>query len=886
MVWAIIASNLLPILLVAPTLRDASAFTTQPRAVAQVTKLHRKQTSSTQIAAGLKDFLPKIPIPGRGAFEDLAFEGPGPYDGSDESLIAQAKRVLQSDFGLTDPSLLDSRFIWIGPTVDDPLSTTDYIAAGRFFNLRGAFPDLDYRAHDFRIDEDGVTVRCTCRVTGSMRGELRLRSGVLAPTGVTMKCPPEAVSMTFDRSTGKLTKLCTGFVMDRLVGNTQGTSGVQAASVIAGEKVSGWDIYPPATVLSRVFARPAKPVPETTTYLAPFPETVMIQLAKGVISAEMASEDQTLLSDDFTFCTPIIGPVRKAKFLSNYAEEELAGYEPNFSNFRIDPYDPVRIWVDVKPTAPGFVGPPQAMSFTFDDDGFCTRITSRAVMDPSIGNAGGLGGPDGLKYAKGQASPAITTRPLPRVLGRLKKLLLSPVTGVGVDEYKSTSSPAALTPLTPTTPRTPPVAPSIPPKTPASRLVESTSPKPPKAPPKLTTPEPTIKPLKVTKVTMPKSTATAPKPKEAPKTTTQPAAANPLEGLKDFTISISENIRPPPIAKKAPSTPPKPAAKKTLPKVTPRKTKEAPKATEPFVSNPLDSLNELIVSVSENIRPPPVARKAPSIQVTPSAPKKPSVNIAKQQAAAKAAAERTKKAQQEAAAAQRAVAERKKQEAAKDRQAAAAAKKAAAEKRKQEAVARKREAAEASEQRKQKAEARKREAAAVAEKRKQETEARKREAAAKAEAKKAEIAAKQQAEKVRREAAAKAKLAEIEAKKAAKTKAPPVSQKAPTEPIVNPEALNGLAQAVSSATIGILGLGKQELEELPKESNAPVKKAPPGVPTLKRWRQNADKSITGLVSGSRGFDDGQRITTSPIATGTVAPGQIVKTGSGSRYFLA
>jgi hypothetical protein len=47
------------------------------------------------------------------------------------------------------------------------------------------------------------------------------------------------------------------------------------------------------------------------------------------------------------------------------------------------------VWVDVRVT--GVVNDvkidisPQAMSFTFDDDGFCTRLTAGAVMDPSVG---------------------------------------------------------------------------------------------------------------------------------------------------------------------------------------------------------------------------------------------------------------------------------------------------------------------------------------------------------------------------------------------------------------------------------------------------------------------------------------------------------------------
>lgn len=67
--------------------------------------------------------------------------------------------------------------------------------------------------------------------------------------------------------------------------------------------------------------------------------------------------------------------------------------------------------------------------------------------------------------------------------------------------------------------------------------------------------------------------------------------------------------------------------------------------------------------------------------------------------------------------------------------------------------------------------------------------------------------------------------------------------------------------------------------------NKKVAKAPPGVPKLVNWRKNRDSSVTGFISGSPSFPEGDRITTSPITTGTIEAGQVVKTGSGSRYFL-
>jgi hypothetical protein len=347
------ATLLLLLLNAGVVVEQASAFTSTARTSTSSLSSARGAERRSELFLQTPSFLKDLPNPfasssgnkNRDAFdESTVFQ---PFDGSDASLINQAKRLFQTDLGLTDPSLLDdTSFGYIGPNVDDALSKTDYLAAGRFFNLRRAFPDLDYRPHDFRIVEEGrngCVVRCTCRVTGTMRGELRLRDMVLGPTGVTMRCPPEAVSVTIERATGKVTKLVSGFCLDRLAGNTGGTTGVQAASTIAGELVSPWELFPPAAVLGRVFARPAKPIPDTANFMAPFPETVMVQLVKGVIASNMAANDPTLLSDDFTFCTPTKGPIRKAAYLNEYAAQELAGCDPNFSNFRVDPYDPVRV---------------------------------------------------------------------------------------------------------------------------------------------------------------------------------------------------------------------------------------------------------------------------------------------------------------------------------------------------------------------------------------------------------------------------------------------------------------------------------------------------------------------------------------------------------------
>jgi hypothetical protein len=246
-----------------------------------------------------------------------------------DALFAKAKTLLNADLGVADESLLadDATFVYISGapnTLGQVLNKEDYLAAAQFFNLRETFPDLDYRAHDFRIvdsleDEGrGLTVRVTARVVGSMRGPLRLRTETLEATGRRMVCPPEAITMTFDPITGRVTKLCAGFALDRLAGNTNGLCGVLGAAVIAGAPPSEWEIFPPSVVVKRFFSRTVRQLEEPQTFVAPFPETVMISLAKGVIAAQNGIEDPDLLSDNFSYCSPAVGPLRKEEFLRVY----------------------------------------------------------------------------------------------------------------------------------------------------------------------------------------------------------------------------------------------------------------------------------------------------------------------------------------------------------------------------------------------------------------------------------------------------------------------------------------------------------------------------------------------------------------------------------------
>lgn len=489
---------------------------------------NNKSTSQTILMAS---FLDKLPNPFETRQDTMVPRPPSsppPITNEPEALFSRTRAILASDLGLTDASFLADNFEWIGPNVSSSgaLNKEAYLAAGKFFNIRGAFPDLDYRAHDFRLDpKDPLTVRVTARTVGTMRGELRLRGETLPPNGVRMICPPEAISITFDKDSGKVTKLCSGFTMDRLVGNTGGLCGVMAAATVAGKPPSEWEVYPPGAVISRFFGRSVQQLKEPEkVFLAPFPETVMIQLTKGVLSSELGVNDPDLLSDEYTFCGPFVGPIKKDEFIKAFSsfqiKEGLPDLDENYSNFRVDPYDPYRVWFDSKATgtrlgplngqeANGakYIGPPEVGSMTFDDDGFCIRLTAGAVMDPTDCNTGGLGGAFGILYATGMPLPDLVSRPLPQILSRVQKSIISPFTGESVDDFtkpkskvteikKSVAPPVVQKTIQPLPPTPPPVKQEKPKDVAVSK---------PKAAPKLAIKAPSIPKLPIKKASSEKA---------------------------------------------------------------------------------------------------------------------------------------------------------------------------------------------------------------------------------------------------------------------------------------------------------------------------------------------------------------------------------------------
>ena len=155
------------------------------------------------------------------------------------------------------------------------------------------------------------------------------------------------------------------------------------------------------------------------------------------------------------------------------------------------------------------------------------------------------------------------------------------------------------------------------------------------------------------------------------------------------------------------------------------------------------------------------------------------------------------------------------------------------------------------------------------EKRKEALEEKRQQAAAQAEARK-------QAASEKREQA----LAQI----AAKRKEAEEKRKVDQQKKEAKQAVGSAKKSSATISLGFFGFGQKsddddEVTEAPKVSNAPK-----GVPSLSKWKQNGNGSISGLISGSSAYKDGEKITTSAITT-SAEGGTVVQTKSGSKYFL-
>mmetsp|Transcript_20685 Transcript_20685/g.33528 ORF Transcript_20685/g.33528 Transcript_20685/m.33528 type:complete len:261 (+) Transcript_20685:237-1019(+) len=166
----------------------------------------------------------------------------------------------------------------------------------------------------------------------------------------------------------------------------------------------------------------------------PISPEALIAKTKGILATNNAANDPSRLAADFHFVAPVVGPLPKEKFLEAFASFKLEDAFPdakfNYHSFRVDPFEPNRVWYDsrfvgthtgllagrIKATNILVKSPPQACSMLFNEAGECTQLTVGYVMDRQIGNTGGMGAVFGILYAIGAGAPFPEMQPYSKSL--------------------------------------------------------------------------------------------------------------------------------------------------------------------------------------------------------------------------------------------------------------------------------------------------------------------------------------------------------------------------------------------------------------------------------------------------------------------------------------
>jgi len=166
-------------------------------------------------------------------------------------------------------------------------------------------------------------------------------------------------------------------------------------------------------------------------------EQALTELAHALISNEFGGTNPDLLSDDFQFIFPVVGPLTKSQFIEAFSDfkvrEAFPTSQANFYNFHVDPLEPNRIWfmargkyehlgtLKIGPSGYPATGkkiclPPQCFSMSFDEDNRCYKLTGGYCVDRSVGDSNGLGGMFGIVNALGGSLPLPEARPWKRSL--------------------------------------------------------------------------------------------------------------------------------------------------------------------------------------------------------------------------------------------------------------------------------------------------------------------------------------------------------------------------------------------------------------------------------------------------------------------------------------
>lgn len=162
----------------------------------------------------------------------------------------------------------------------------------------------------------------------------------------------------------------------------------------------------------------------------PVKPDALIARAKYVLNeAKVGTADPAVLAESFEFCAPFIGPLPRDEYLAaleSFKIEDAFSVRPQWHAFRVDPFQPNRVWFvsrvvavhDGKktgafgePTGKTLEFPPQSFSLIFDEASNVVEFTVGYPIDRRVGNTGGLGGAFGYFWGVGRPLPFPEAKP-------------------------------------------------------------------------------------------------------------------------------------------------------------------------------------------------------------------------------------------------------------------------------------------------------------------------------------------------------------------------------------------------------------------------------------------------------------------------------------------
>lgn len=160
----------------------------------------------------------------------------------------------------------------------------------------------------------------------------------------------------------------------------------------------------------------------------PFSSSELLEKCRYAILRLFGFNDYSVLSDDFIFRGPVIGPVTGAELRGTFKKFDLKAAFPDAPgtgyNLWVDPHQPSRVfWValtdgvhkgqlgHIAPTGKHVRTPPQVASFNFNNEGKVNHLTAGYILDRDVGNSGGMGALFGVVYAVGHPFPMPECQP-------------------------------------------------------------------------------------------------------------------------------------------------------------------------------------------------------------------------------------------------------------------------------------------------------------------------------------------------------------------------------------------------------------------------------------------------------------------------------------------